>query len=124
MLRSAPAMLIDVHQHLWSEPLVAALARRRLPPRARRSAGAWWLDIAGEAPSRFAPDDVDARASLVAADGLDRALIALSGPLGVECLVPDEAAPLLDAYHAGVRALPDRFGGWTSVALRDAEAAP
>src|SRR5204862_66553 len=86
-------MRVDVHQHLWSEPLVSALSARRLPPRVRRGHDGWWLDLAGEAPCPLALDDVDARAALVRADGLDRALVALSGPLGVESLHPDDAAP-------------------------------
>src|SRR5256885_1429164 len=111
-------MRVDVHQHLWSEPLVSALSARRAPPRVRRGGGGWWLDLAGEAPCPLAPDDVDERAALVRADGLDRALVALSGPLGVESLAPDEAAPLLEAHHAAVVELPAAFGGWAAVPLR------
>ena len=110
-------MRVDVHQHLWSEPLVSALSARRAPPRVRRGRGGWWLDLAGEAPCPLALDDVDARAALVRADGLDRALVALSGPLGVESLHPDDAAPVLDAYHDAVSALPGEFGGWAAVPL-------
>jgi predicted TIM-barrel fold metal-dependent hydrolase len=116
-------MRVDVHQHLWSEPLVAALARRRHPPRLRRGPGGWWLDLAGEPPCRLDVDDPEARARLVADDGLDRALIGLSSPLGIEWLDPAEAAVVLDAYHAGVAELPAVFGGWASVALRDLDAA-
>src|SRR4051794_28234324 len=101
-------MRLDVHQHLWTEPLVAALAARRMPPRARRERDGWWLDLAGEAPCRLelAAEDPGARAALVRADGLDRALVALSGPLGIESLAPGEAEPLLDAYREGVAGLP------------------
>jgi predicted TIM-barrel fold metal-dependent hydrolase len=116
-------MRVDVHQHLWSEPLVAALARRRHPPRVRRGPGGWWLDLAGEPPCRLDVDDPEARARLVARDGLDRALIGLSSPLGVECLEPGEADAVLDAFHAGVAELPAVFGGWASVGLRDLDAA-
>src|SRR6478672_419724 len=103
-------MRLDVHQHFWSEPLVAALARRRLPPRVRRAPDGLWLDLDGEPPWRLALDDPDHRARLVRSDGLDRALVSLSSPLGIECLAPDEAAPILDAYHDGVAALPPVFG--------------
>src|SRR4051794_25584883 len=113
----ALAMRIDVHQHLWSEPLVAALARRRLPPRARRERDGWWLDLAGEAPCRLSLEDVEQRAALVRTDGLDRALVAISSPLGVESLDPDEAAPVLDAYPGAVAGLPAEFGAWPAVPL-------
>ena len=118
-------MRIDVHQHLWTEPLVAALAERRMPPRVRRARDGWWLDLAGEAPSRLelGAEDVGRRAALVHLDGLDRALVALSAPLGIEALDPDEAAGILDAHHEAVAELPDEFGGWASVPLRDAAVA-
>jgi predicted TIM-barrel fold metal-dependent hydrolase len=116
---ASPVMRLDVHQHLWSEPLVAALARRRHPPRVRRGPEGWWLDLAGEPPCRLDVDDPGRRAELVRADGLDRALIGLSSPLGIEFLAPGEAEPILDAYHAGVAELPPVFGGWASIALRD-----
>src|SRR4051812_5978074 len=116
-------MHVDVHQHLWSEPLVAALAARTVAPRVRRGPGGWWLDLPGEPPCRLLVDDPGERARLVREDGLDRALIGLSAPLGIECLDPDEAAPVLDAYHAGVAELPEEFAGWASVALRDVDAA-
>src|SRR4051812_35474711 len=88
-------MRLDVHQHLWTEPLVAALARRRMPPRVRRQRDGWWLDLAGEAPSRLelTAEDVGRRAALVHLDGLDRALVALSAPLGIEALDLEEAVP-------------------------------
>src|SRR5256885_675330 len=140
-------MRIDVHQHLWSEPLVAALARRRLPPRVRRGVGpgrgspaqrgtvhqdaaagggdGWWLDLAGEAPCPLELDseDVGRRAALVHLDGVDRAMIALSSPLGVESLDPDEAVDVLDAFHSGAAGLPEEFRAWAAVPLRDLDGA-
>ncbi|MGV1047173.1 MAG: amidohydrolase family protein [Solirubrobacterales bacterium] len=49
--------------------------------------------------------------------GLDGALVALSSVLGVESLPGEEAAPLLEAHHAGIEALPEGFGGWGAVPL-------
>ena len=115
--------VVDVHQHLWPEPLLAALARRTRAPRLRRSAGdGWTIDLDGEpsAPVAVADHDPDRRAALAAHDGVDRVLIAPSSPLGIEALAPDEAWPLIDAYHAGVLALPDPFAAWGTVALADA----
>ena len=65
----------------------------------------------------LADHDPDRRAALVAADGLERALVAPSIPLGVETLPEGEAEPLLAAYHEGVAALPAPFGAWAAVGL-------
>jgi 6-methylsalicylate decarboxylase len=112
---------VDVHQHLWSEPLVAALARRDRPPCIRRRGGAWTLTLAGEPPCELDLDSEapERRAALVEADGLDRALLCLSSPLGIETLPADEAHELLEAYATGALGLGDRFGAWGGVALRD-----
>jgi hypothetical protein len=108
----------DVHQHVWTEPLVAALARRSAPPRVRSAGADWVLELDGEPPFvlDLAGDDPARRAALVAADGLDRALVALSSPLGIEALPPDEAAPLLAAYAEGARALGPAFAAWGALA--------
>ena len=110
---------VDVHQHLWPEPLLAALARRSRPPLLRRSAGRWVLRIAGEPEWPVDPRDHDPvrRASLVARDGLDRAVVALSSPLGIEALPAAEAEELLAAYHAGAATLGDRLSAWASAGL-------
>lgn len=118
-------MRVDVHQHLWTEPLVAALADRAELPFIRREHGLTVLFLAGERPyviddAREAPAH---RAALVARDGLDRALLCLSSPLGVECLTRAVASPLIDAYHDGALALGDPFGVWGAVALDAADPA-
>jgi hypothetical protein len=107
----------DIHQHLWPEPLLRALERRREPPMLLRSGRGWALRLAGEAeaPVDLDDHDPDRRAALAAADGFDRVLIAPSVPLGIEALPPGEAEPLLAAYHEGVAALPAPFGAWAAV---------
>jgi hypothetical protein len=113
-------MRIDVHQHVWTEPLVAALARRSAPPRARRRDGGWWLEVAGEAPSLLpTPDDAEARAALLERDGVARVLVAPSTALRAETDAPE----LLGAYDEGVAGLPAVFGAWGSIALRDPDPA-
>ena len=116
-------MAIDVHQHLWPEPLLAALARRRSAPLLRREASGWVLEAPGEAPAvvDLADHDPDRRRARVHGDGLERAYVALSSPLGIEALPRAEAEPLLDAWHEGAAALPDGFGAWAapSVAAPD-----
>jgi len=118
MVYSHPGMpATDLHQHLWPEPLLELLAARSEAPRLRRRADGWELELAGEARAPFEPraHDPAARAALARADGVERILVAPSSPLGIESL-PD-AQPLLDAFHAGVRALGEPFAVWGSIAL-------
>jgi predicted TIM-barrel fold metal-dependent hydrolase len=111
---------VDVHQHLLGEPLIAALSRRTAAPAlVRRAEGGWTFRVAGEPDSVLAPEavDPDLRGEEMRIAGIDRALVALSSALGIESLPTDEAAPLLEAHHEGVAALPDRFGAWGAVGL-------
>jgi predicted TIM-barrel fold metal-dependent hydrolase len=109
----------DIHQHLWPEPFLAALARRRRPPRLMRGDGGWTLRMHGERdwPVETADHDAARRIELLDAHGLERALVAPSTPLGIEALAPDDSRPLLEAYHAGVAELPPRFAAWAAVGL-------
>jgi 6-methylsalicylate decarboxylase len=110
---------IDVHQHLWTEPLVQALAERRELPFVRREHGLTVLFLAGERPYVLdLPHDAPTRrATLVELDGLDRALLCLSSPLGIESLPREQSVPLIDAYHEGVLSLDGPFGAWGAIAL-------
>jgi 6-methylsalicylate decarboxylase len=112
-------MKIDVHQHMWTEPLVQALAARRELPFVRRESGLTVLYLAGERPYVI---DLDSetparRVELVERDGLDGALLCLSSPLGIEWLPREQAVELLDAYHDGALSLEDPFGVWGAIAL-------
>ncbi len=117
-------MTIDVHQHLWTEPLVEALrARSELPFISTRRGcnvlhiageNAHVLELDGESPAR--------RSELLRRDGVQRALVALSSPIGVEALARREAGPVLDAYLDGALAAGDQFGVWGAVALDGAGA--
>jgi hypothetical protein len=109
----------DVHQHLLSEPLIAALARRRRPPALVRRRGGWTFRVAGEPDSvlSFEATDAELRGEELRREKIDRALVALSSALGVEMLPAEEATPLLEAHHQGLDALPARFGGWGAVQL-------
>jgi 6-methylsalicylate decarboxylase len=112
-------MKIDIHQHLWTEPLVQALASRDELPFVRREHGLTVLFLAGERPyviDLFA-EAPERRVELVELDGLDRALLCLSSPLGIESLPREQALPLIDAYHEGALALGDPFGVWGALAL-------
>jgi 6-methylsalicylate decarboxylase len=110
---------IDIHQHLWTEPLVQALTERRELPFVRHERGLTVLFLAGERPyvidlSNEAPT---CRAALVELDGLDRALLCLSSPLGIESLPREQSLALIDAYHDGVLSLDGPFGVWGAIAL-------
>lgn len=112
-------MKIDVHQHLWTEPLIQALACRRELPFIRHENGLTVLYLAGERPYVIdLPAEAPAsRAALVESDGLDRALVCLSSPLGIEWLPRPQALALIDAYHEGALSLDDPFGVWGAIAL-------
>jgi hypothetical protein len=110
----------DVHQHLWGTAFVAALRGRTAAPRL----DGWTLYLDGEAPYDVDPmdHDIGARAALAAADGFDRVMTSLSSPLGVEWLAPEDAAPLLEAYHADALALPEPFGAWAAACVTEIDA--
>ena len=114
-------MKTDVHQHLWTEPILDALAARSAFPFIARENGLSVLYRAGERPYVIdvAGEALERRLELVERDGLDRALVCLSSPLGIEWLPSAEAATLLDAYHDGALSLGGAFGAWAAIALRD-----
>jgi 6-methylsalicylate decarboxylase len=118
-------MKIDVHQHLWTEPLVQALQARQELPFVRREHGLTVLFLAGERPYVIerSSETPTQRAALVERDGLDRALICLSSPLGIESLPRAQAQPLIDAYHDGALALGEPFDAWGALALDRADPA-
>jgi hypothetical protein len=120
-LRQDEAPVVDIHQHLWPESLIAALRARSTPPRLR----GWTLELAGEGEYAVDPGahDADDRAELARSDGLDLALVSLSSPLGIESLTPAEAGDLIDAYHDGALALPEPFGAWAAACLTAVDAA-
>jgi hypothetical protein len=72
------------------------------------------IDRESERPAR--------RADLVHDDGLDRALLCISSPIGIEQLPREQATPLLEAYHLGALSLAGPFGVWGAIALDRADA--
>lgn len=111
---SAVPAAVDVHQHLWPEPLLDRLRARSRPPYLR----GWTLHTAAEAPYdvRAADHDVAGRVAADRAAGTGLACVSLSAPLGVESLPRPEADELLAAWHDGAAALPGHFAAWASVA--------
>lgn len=112
-------MRIDVHQHLWTAQFVEALQRRRRLPFVRRDGAEYLVHLAGEAPSAVGLDSERSaqRLATLERDGVDRVLIAISSPLGIEALPREEAQELIDAHLDGVRAFGERFGMWGPLAL-------
>jgi hypothetical protein len=112
-------MRTDVHQHLWTEPLIEALSRRRELPFARIENGLTVVFLAGEQPFvvDLEAESPERRAQLVRRDGLDQALVCLSSPLGIEPLPRRGASELIDAYYEGALALGEPFGVWGALAL-------
>ncbi|HMD56906.1 MAG TPA: amidohydrolase family protein [Solirubrobacteraceae bacterium] len=110
---------LDVHQHLWSEPLVEALEERRQLPFIRRERGLTVLYLAGERPYviDLSSETPARRAALIEHDGLDRALLCLSSPLGIEWLAREQSLALIDAYCDGALSLGGPFGVWGAIAL-------
>jgi hypothetical protein len=119
---AATMVSTDVHQHLWPEGFVSALARRTQAPAVRRAGRGWTVRVPGEPDSAFgeATHDPDVRAASLRAGGHDRALLCMSTPLGVEALPEDEARPLLDAWHDGVFAIGETFGVWGALPVHGA----
>jgi 6-methylsalicylate decarboxylase len=90
--------VIDVHQHLWPNAFITALAARSAPPYLRRnelttSEGTFPIDL----------DDhrLDRRLALLDELGIDVAVVSLQPTLGLSALPPGEAGLLRAAYHAG-----------------------
>jgi predicted TIM-barrel fold metal-dependent hydrolase len=112
-------MRIDVHQHVWTLPLLDRLTERRAVPFVRRGDGLSVLHSAGEQPYVIdvAAEAPERRAVCLREDGLDRALVAISSPIGIEALPRDDALELIDAHLEGVGGLPPGFAGWGPVAL-------
>src|SRR5579884_3909009 len=112
-------MRVDVHQHMWTGPLLARLRARETPPLVRHTNGLTVLHSGAEQPYVIdvANEALERRAGLVRGDGLDLALIAISSPIGIEALPRDSALELIDAHLDGLAALPREFAAWGPVAL-------
>ncbi len=118
--------VVDCHQHLWPEAFAEALRQRNTSPRLR----GWRLELPGEPVYDVNPADHDrpARRTIDDGDGVDLTLLSLPAPLGVETLPPEEAHPLLTAWHSFADQLFPGEGGdasgfaiWASPALTEPE---
>jgi predicted TIM-barrel fold metal-dependent hydrolase len=107
-------MKVDVHQHVWTAPLIDALSRRSTFPFVRRHDGLTVLHSAGEHPYLIdvGAESPERRGQLVRDDGLDLALVAISSPIGIEALPRAQALELIDAHLTGVEQLREEFAPW------------
>jgi hypothetical protein len=98
---------IDVHQHLWPEPFLAALRARRTPPRL----DGWELHLPGQRPYRVDPTHhyIDARVEQAEADGDTLVCVSPSAALGLDRLPGADADELAAAWLEGALALPAPF---------------
>lgn len=118
-------MLTDLHQHVWTPQLIEQLARRRQLPLVDLDSGLPVVHADGERPYVIDPNSgsPDAGLKLAARDRVDRIVVAISSPIGIETLPRAEAGELIEAHLDGVRALGDRFLAWGPVALDDPDPA-
>jgi hypothetical protein len=118
-------MRTDLHQHVWTEPLLDALAARRVAPFVRRDDGLTVLHCPGELPCVIdePAESPAARARLLRSDRLDQAVVAISSPIGIEMLAPEVAGELISAHLDGALALGESFRAWGPVPVRAPEVA-
>lgn len=100
-------MQIDVHQHLWPAPFVAALRGRLEAPRL----DGWVLHLPGQPPYRLDPShhNVEARTARAVADGDTLVCVAPSAALGLDRLPSTEAEELAAAWLECALGLPPPF---------------
>src|ERR1700722_14062631 len=112
-------MHVDIHQHVWTEPLLDALAARECLPFVRRADGLTVLHCGGELPYVIdtAAESADRREQLLRADGLHRAAGALSSPIGIEALPHEVALEVISAHLDGVLVLGERFSAWGPIPI-------
>ena len=112
-------MRLDVHQHIWTAPLIDALAARTELPFVRRKGGIAELHAAEERPCviDLSSQTASRRTRLLDDDRIELAVIALSSPIGIEALPRDEALVVIGAHLDGVQALGQRFAAWGPVPL-------
>lgn len=109
-------MSVDVHQHLWPAPFIAALRARSQPPRL----DGWTLELLGDERFEMDPDRQD---PVARADGDDMICLAASSALGIDRLAPEESAELAEAWLSGVLALGEPFRAWATAGVIDPDPA-
>jgi predicted TIM-barrel fold metal-dependent hydrolase len=123
LIVSPPDVRIDVHQHLWPPELIEALRGRGSAPRLVGEGDRPLLEMVHEpdGPIDLARHRLETRLKALDAAGIDRAVVSLSAPLGIESLPATESAELIAAYHDGMLRLvgdsDGRLTAWAAVSL-------
>lgn len=112
-------MRVDIHQHVWTTPLLDALADRARLPFVRRHGGLTVLHCSGERAYVIDTEAESAaeRTELLRRDRVQTAVVAPSSPIGIEALPRQEATELLAAHLDGVLALGEGFAAWGPIPL-------
>jgi predicted TIM-barrel fold metal-dependent hydrolase len=113
LIDSPAAMRTDLHQHLWPPELIAALRARSSPPHLEGDAERPLLRMRHEPGGQvvLAGHALQRRLDALDAAGIDRTVISLSTPLGIEALPEAESVELIGAYHDGIERLVGESGG-------------
>ncbi len=99
---------VDVHQHLWPEAFVSALAARKEPPLLRGST----LEIAeGTCEIDLRENDLERRLAAMDRDAVDVAVISLQPTLGIDLLPAGARDALVAAWEDGMLELVAAAGG-------------
>jgi 6-methylsalicylate decarboxylase len=94
---------LDVHQHFWPEPVIAALSRRKERPRLAGTR----LELAeGSFDADLSVHELDARLELLDRHELDAALVCFPPTMGFE-----EAPELAEAYDESILEVATASGG-------------
>ena len=111
---------IDVHQHLWPETVLGVLETRSREPRALWRDGRWEVRLTDEPSFEIDPRDHDPERRVAGLEdsGVDRAVVALSAPVGIEGLPAPEALAAVSAWTEAAAELPTPLDWWASVPSR------
>jgi 6-methylsalicylate decarboxylase len=104
---------VDLHQHLWPEAVLRVLERRSEAPSARWRDQRWHIELPTEPGFEVYPrdHDPDERAQSLT---VDKALVALSSPVGIEALPARDALAAIAAWQEAATALPPELGWWAA----------
>jgi predicted TIM-barrel fold metal-dependent hydrolase len=94
---------VDVHQHFWPEPVIAALSRREEPP---RLAGGMLELREGSFDTDLSVHDVNRRLELLDHHEIDQAVVSFPPTMGFE-----EAPDLAEAYDESILEVAAASGG-------------